>query len=127
MNTAIPRPPGESIEEPRAQYDPVLQCDVVDADGEHIGKVETAWLDTATGAVEFIGVMTGWLSPKVVAVPLARAGVDLDSRVIRVPYTMDHIKQAPRFAPHGTLSEDGKAAIYRHFKMPGPRFGVPRQ
>jgi hypothetical protein len=128
MNTELHRPPGESIEGQRAEDDPVLRCSVVDADGEDLGKVETAWLDTATGAVEFIGVMTGWISPKVAAVPLAQAGLDLDDCVIRLPYTMDLIKEAPRFAQHGTLTEDGKAAIYRHFKAPGPRLrGVPRQ
>jgi hypothetical protein len=127
MNADVPRAPGESIEGKRAQDDPVLECGVVDAAGADVGKVETAWLNTATGAVEFIGVVTAWLSLKVLAVPMAQAQFDIDNRVIRLPYTMDVIKRAPRFAQHGTLTEDGKAAIYSHFgtARPGVRGGQP--
>jgi hypothetical protein len=110
----------ESIEGKRTQDDPVLQCGVVDADGEAIGTVETAWVDIATGAVEFIGVMAGWLSMKVLAVPINQADLDLDNRVIRLPYTVDVIKQAPRFALHGNLTEDQMAAIYRNFRSAQP-------
>lgn len=116
MDADVLRYPGESLEGKRAQNDRVLQCSVVDSNGEEIGTVETAWVDTSTEAVEFIGVITSWLSLKVLAVPIARAEIDLDNRVIRLPYTLDLIKQAPRHAQHGTLTKEAKSAIYRHFR-----------
>jgi hypothetical protein len=88
---------------------------VVDTHGEDVGEVETAWLDTATGTVEFIGVMAHWLTSKVLPVPVARAEVHTDSRVIRLPYAVDDLKKGPRLAQHGTLTDDDKAAIYEHF------------
>jgi hypothetical protein len=120
MDTQAPRHPVESIEGQRAESDPMLQSTVVDAGGEEIGTVDTAWLSTTTGDVEFIGIATGWVSLKVVAVPIAGADIDLANCVIRLPYTTDVIKEAPHFAQHGTLTEDQKADVYEHFRSAPP-------
>jgi PRC-barrel domain len=107
----------ETVEQDQPQYNWLLQCDVIDAHGEDIGKVATAWLDMATGKVEFIGVMTHWLTLDVLAIPVVHGGLREDTRVIRLPYAMDVIKQAPRYASHGTLNDEEKATIYEHFRL----------
>jgi len=66
--------------------------------------------------VRFIGLMTRWLTLEVLPIPVVRGELREGIRVIRLTYAMDKINQAPRHAPHGTLTDEGKAAIDEHFR-----------
>ena len=66
--------------------------------------------------VRFIGVMTHWLTLEVLPIPVVHGELREDIRVIRLPYAMDIIKQAPRHASHDALTDEEKAAIYEHFR-----------
>jgi hypothetical protein len=110
-------PLAETVEQDQPQYHWLMQCEAIDAYGENIGKVDTAWLDMATGKVEFIGVMTHWLTLQVLSVPVVHGELREDTRVIRLPYAMDIIRHAPRHVSHGTLNDEERAAIYEHFRV----------
>ena len=72
----------------------VVGKNVVDADGEKIGKVEELYLDTQTQQPEWVSVSTGFFGSHVSLVPLAQAsetGGDL-----QVPYSKDQVKSTDR-------------------------------
>jgi sporulation protein YlmC with PRC-barrel domain len=116
VDTATQGPTAETVEQDQPQYEWLLQCEVIDVHGEEIGTVDTAWLDMATGKVEFIGVRPHWLTLEVLSIPVVHGDLRDDTRVIRLPYVLDIVKQAPRHKSHGTLTDEGKAAIYEHFR-----------
>ncbi len=70
--------------------------ELVDADGARVGRVHSLWLDTATGAPEFVAVKSGMLG-RTHIVPVAGAQTDGGSRQLRVPYSREQIGAAP---PH---------------------------
>ena len=95
----------------------LLECEVVDAQGNRIGSVENVWLDPATDQPEFVAVKTGTLIGRTHLVPLADAQIDDASRQLRVPYSQDQIKNAPHFPDDADLSEEDEAGVYRHYGL----------
>jgi uncharacterized protein (TIGR02271 family) len=89
---------------------------VVDADGEKIGKVGQVFLDDQTGQPEWVTVTTGMFGGAENFVPLANAtesGGD-----VRVAFDKEKVKDAPRVAnSEGHLSEAEEAALYRYYDM----------
>jgi uncharacterized protein (TIGR02271 family) len=86
---------------------------VVDAEGNKIGRIDNLYVDEQTDQPEWLAVTTGWFGTNISFVPLAqatRSGNDL-----MVPYTKDHVKEAPNVDPEGRLSEDDEARLYRHY------------
>src|SRR5687768_9756464 len=72
-----------------------IDYDVVDRNEAKVGTVESVWLD-ANGDPAYLAVRTGWLGMgKTYVVPAQNADVRNRRRVIRLPYTLEHLKRAP--------------------------------
>ena len=93
----------------------VFGSDVIDGSGNKIGSVDNVWVDDATGALEFVGVKTGWLMGKTHVIPTADAQFEGNS--IQVPYAEDQIKDAPSFGGDDELSPDDESQIYSYYGL----------
>jgi uncharacterized protein (TIGR02271 family) len=87
---------------------------VVDRNGSDIGTLECLWSDH-TGEPSFIGVRTGWMFGKTHVVPAENVHVNEDAQRIRLPYTLEQVKQAPAYDPDAEISEQMETEIYRHY------------
>jgi hypothetical protein len=88
---------------------------VLDRDGDKIGSLKELYLDRderpAWGAVH-----TGLFGMRQTFVPLA--GAQPVDGGIQLPYTKDHVNDAPSVDPDAQLSDDDEARLYRHYDMP---------
>ncbi len=89
--------------------------DLVDSDGDRIGKVEEIYLDTETDQPEWALVHTGLFGNKGTFVPLQEASAEGDG--VRVPYEKSQVKDAPSVDPDGQLSQEEEAELYRHYGL----------
>jgi hypothetical protein len=88
---------------------------VFDADGERVGVIDWIWTDRVTGEGHHIGLQLQWLRGKARAVPATGARVDLDLRMVRLPFTKDQLSQAPRFRIDRPLYSRDRRMIAAHF------------
>src|SRR5919199_7001007 len=88
---------------------------VVDRDGDKVGKVDEIYLDEQTGQPEWLAVNTGLFGSNVSFVPLAQATNEGD--VVRVPYEKSQIKDAPNASADGQLSQEEESRLYSHYGM----------
>ena len=91
---------------------------VIDSDGDKIGKVEEIYSDR-TGSPEWAIVDTGLLGTMSSFVPLA--GATPAGEDVQVPYTKEHVKDAPGVTRDGELSESEEAQLYSHYGLRGPK------
>jgi uncharacterized protein (TIGR02271 family) len=89
--------------------------DLVDRDGDKIGKIEEIYLDTDTGGAEWALVNTGLFGTKSTFVPIRDASQDPDG--VHVPYEKSHVKDAPGIDPDGQLSRSEESELYRHYDL----------
>jgi uncharacterized protein (TIGR02271 family) len=89
--------------------------EVVDRDGDKIGKLEEIYLDQQTGQPEWALVKTGLFGSAGTFVPLQGATREDDG--LRVPYEKSHVKDAPNMDADGQLSPDDEATLYRHYGL----------
>jgi uncharacterized protein (TIGR02271 family) len=89
--------------------------ELLDSNGDKIGKIEEIYLDEQTGKPEWLAVKTGMFGSNVSFVPLAQAS--MDSGTVRVPYEKSQVKDAPNAEADGQLSQDEEARLYRHYGM----------
>src|SRR6478735_7191504 len=73
--------------------------DLIDNDGDKIGKIDDIYLDRETDQPEWAVVTTGLFGMKRTFVPLQEATV----------------KDAPKIDPDGELSRDEEQTLYRHY------------
>jgi uncharacterized protein (TIGR02271 family) len=89
---------------------------VVSEDGSKIGSVEQIFLDDETSRPEWVTVKTGLFGNGESFVPLADASVAGDD--VRVPYTKDKVKDAPRVSDSdGHLDRDEEDELYRYYGL----------
>ncbi len=88
---------------------------IVDRDGDKIGKVEEIYEDTETGAPEWALVNTGLFGTKSTFIPLREA--QTSGGELRVPYEKAHVKDAPGIDPDGALSREEEQQLYRHYGL----------
>ena len=89
--------------------------DVVDPNGEKLGKLEEVYYDGETDEPAFAAVKTGLVSKSLTLVPLARACVGRD--YVRVDRRKAEFKKAPSFDTDAELSLDDEAATYEHYAL----------
>jgi uncharacterized protein (TIGR02271 family) len=90
---------------------------VLDSEGNKIGSVGQLYLDDRTEDPNWVTVKTGLFGTSETFVPLTEATTDGDD--IRVPYTKDQIKDAPRVDPDGHLSPTDEERLYSHYSLGG--------
>ncbi len=101
---------GDSLEQ-------LIDYSVVDQNGDEIGTLHSLWSDPDTGAVEFLGVKTGWLFGHNHVVPAGKAELDEATNVVRLPYTEAFIKEAPSMSADSEISEEEETTIYGYYGM----------
>jgi len=87
--------------------------DLIDNDGDKIGKIDDIYLDRETDQPEWAVVTTGLFGTKRTFVPLQEATPDQDG--IRVPFEKATVKDAPKIDPDGELSRDEEQTLYQHY------------
>jgi len=88
---------------------------VTDGSGSKIGKVGQVYLDDRTGQPDWVTVSTGLFGTSESFVPLQGAVVEGDT--LRVAYTKEQVKDAPRVDTDGHLSEEEEQRLYRHYGL----------
>ncbi|MFE6775142.1 PRC and DUF2382 domain-containing protein [Streptomyces sp. NPDC057702] len=91
---------------------------VVDPDGQKVGSVQQVYSDDITGVPEWITVRTGLFGMKETFVPLA--GAQHSGGDLRVPYSKEEVKDAPRIDAAGHLSPEEETELYRHYGLRQP-------
>jgi uncharacterized protein (TIGR02271 family) len=89
--------------------------ELLDRDGDKIGKVEEIYLDQHTGKPEWALVKTGLFGSASTFVPLS--GATREDDALRVPFEKSHVKDAPNMEADGQLSDDEEARLYRHYGL----------
>jgi uncharacterized protein (TIGR02271 family) len=87
--------------------------DMLDADGDKIGKIEEIYLDAETNEPEWALVSTGLFGSKQSFVPIGDASPSGDG--IRVAFDKATVKDAPKIDPDGRLSREEESELYRYY------------
>ncbi|MEC5191872.1 MULTISPECIES: PRC and DUF2382 domain-containing protein [unclassified Arthrobacter] len=90
---------------------------VYSSDGEKVGSIGQIYLDDQSGDPSFATVKTGMFGTSETFVPLAEAS--LDGNDVRVPYTKDQVKDAPRVEADGSITPEEEDGLYRHYNLGG--------
>jgi uncharacterized protein (TIGR02271 family) len=88
---------------------------VVGADGQKIGSIGQVYVDDSTGEPSFVTVKTGLFGLAESFVPLQDASVTGSD--IRVAYTKDEVKDAPRVDPDGRITPTEEQRLYAHYGL----------
>ena len=97
--------------------------DLVDADGDKIGKIDEIYLDQQSGEPEWAVVTTGLFGTKQSFVPLGDATTSADG--VRVPFDKSTVKDAPKIDPDGRLSQSEERHLYSHYGREYQEFSGP--
>lgn len=92
----------------------IMGSDVFDADGDKIGGVGQVYLDDATGEPSWVSVSTGWFGGAQSLVPLSDANYDSEGG-LRVPYSKDMVKGAPRVEDDQHLSPAEEEQLWSYY------------
>src|SRR3954451_14759716 len=90
-------------------------CEVVDQDGDKVGKLDEIYIDRETSKPEWAVVNTGLFGRKSSFVPLKDAL--REGEMIRVPYQKEQIKDAPSVDPDGEISPEEEQRVYAHYGL----------
>src|SRR3954452_6467499 len=90
-------------------------CEVVDQDGDKVGKLDEIYVDRETSQPEWAIVNTGLFGRKSSFVPLKDAL--REGEMIRVPYQKEQIKDAPSVDPDGEISPEEEQRVYAHYGL----------
>ena len=90
--------------------------DLVDVNGERIGKLEDVYFDIETDEPQFGTVKEGFFGRHLTFVPLA--GVTIGPDNLQLPVTAEQVKNAPNIALQGgELSQSDESALYHHYEL----------
>jgi uncharacterized protein (TIGR02271 family) len=84
-------------------------------DGDKIGRIEAIYEDDDGSGPEWFAVSTGLFGGHVSFVPVQGATAAGDR--VRVPYSKDMVKDAPRCEADGHLSPEEETSLYRYYGM----------
>ncbi|HSU01248.1 MAG TPA: PRC and DUF2382 domain-containing protein [Nocardioides sp.] len=91
---------------------------VLDSNGDKIGSIGQVFLDDSSGRPEWVTVNTGLFGMSESFVPLRDA--ELSGKDVRVPYTKDKVKDAPRISDaESHLDESEEAKLYTYYGVEG--------
>jgi sporulation protein YlmC with PRC-barrel domain len=89
--------------------------DVLDRDGEKIGKLEDVYVDTETDVEEFGTVKQGLIGKHLTFVPLQDVTASPDYLQVRVAKSL--VKDAPNMDTEADISMLDEAGVYRYYGM----------
>jgi uncharacterized protein (TIGR02271 family) len=103
------------IEPAKAEH--LFDCEVLDTYGETVGPVGQVWLANGTGQPIWASVRVGTLAPAEHTLPLHTA--ELHDQQIHVPYSKEHILQAPDVDPtREAMAIAEHTALTVHYDLP---------
>lgn len=88
---------------------------VIGRDNEKLGTVGQVFLDSSTGAPNWVTVKTGLFGHKETFVPLANA--TWDGEKVTVDIDRETLKEAPRIDADEALSPHNEEALYRYYGL----------
>lgn len=94
--------------------------DLVDRDGDKIGKLLDVYVDTETDEPMFGSVKEGHLSKHLTFVPLRGASASPDG--LRVAVSKEQVKDAPNIDQGAELDTHQEGELYHHY---GLDYGTP--
>ena len=94
-------------------YEAWIGADVYDSAGDKIGSIDQIYLDDKSGQPEWLTVSTGWFGTSTQFVPIA--GSSRHDEGLKVPYTTDHVKDAPAVDADQHLDADEERRLYVHY------------
>jgi sporulation protein YlmC with PRC-barrel domain len=89
--------------------------DVIDTDGEKLGKLEDVLYDIEADAPAFAAVKSGTFSKHLTLVALD--GASAGQSHLRVPVDKNRFKKAPSFDPDAELSLEDEASAYGYYGL----------
>lgn len=89
--------------------------DLMDRDGEKIGKLQDVYVDTETEEPMFGSVKEGLIGKHLTFVPLAGANASPDG--LQVTVSKHQVKDAPNIDQDGELDEAGESQLYHHYEI----------
>ncbi len=89
---------------------------LIDCDGERIGKLEDVYVDVETDEPMFGTVKEGFIGRHLTFVPLGGITIGPDS--LRVRVSREQVKEAPNIEMHGDeLSREDESILYHHYQL----------
>ena len=95
--------------------DRVIGQNLIDTDGDKIGKIQDVYMDEQTGRAEWFAVKTAWFGNNISFVPTANAYRSDDD--FAVPYSKSQVKDSPNCEPDGRLTQDEESMLYSHYGL----------
>ena len=92
--------------------------DVLDRDGEKLGKLEDVYVDLGSGEPGLAAGKTGRLGRTVRLVPLREASFARDA--VRVTIAKERFDSAPEAGEEGVLERGVELTVFDHFDLPAP-------
>lgn len=89
--------------------------EIVDRDGDKIGKLQDVYVDTETDEPQFGTVKEGLIGKHLTFVPLEGVTVGPDS--LQVAVSKEQVKDAPNVESDGELSQREESDLYHHFNL----------
>ena len=90
---------------------------VLTTEGDKIGSISQVYADDDNGQPTWVTAKTGLFGTSESFVPLE--GARIDGGDIRVPYTKDQVKDAPRVDTDGHLEPSEEDRLYAHYGLAG--------
>jgi len=87
---------------------------LVDRDGEKIGKLEDVYVDVETDEPVFGTVKEGFIGRHLTFVPLRGAMASPDG--LQVGVSKEQVQDAPNIEPEGELEQRDESELYHHFE-----------
>jgi len=90
--------------------------DLVDRDGERIGRLEDVYFDVETDQPQFATVKEGLIGRHLTFVPLTEVTIGPDN--LQVPASRSEVKDAPNLALEGDeLSQADESTLYHYYQL----------
>lgn len=87
--------------------------ELIDRDGERIGKIEEVFRDRHSEEPEWVTVKSGLLGKTHFIVPIREATSQGD--IVRVPYDKEQVEGSPEVDPDSELSDSEERELYAHY------------
>jgi uncharacterized protein (TIGR02271 family) len=91
----------------------LIGADVYGSDDEKIGSVGQVYVDAGAQTPTWITIKTGLFGTSETFAPLNDAS--FDGYLVRVAYTKDYVKDAPRIASDGDIAHDEEDLLYSYY------------
>ena len=96
--------------------------DVLDSNGERIGKLDGVYNNDATGNAEFVLVREGILGNHLHFIPTA--GAEMVGEDVKVGFDKETVLAAPKVKVDEHLTEGEEHRLYDHYGLSKPEGGV---